>query len=147
MSISPLPTPPDLNDSVPDFNAKAFSFWGAMPAFQAEANALAEEVNANALEAEQSATEAEAARLLAETAQAAAQANANAAGASALATLWVSGTTYATGVRVISTLNGQLYRRRSTGAGTVDPRDDGTNWERAYVEPELVTCESFFFFN
>lgn len=72
-------------------------------------------------------------------------ANANAAAASAGATAWVSGTTYAVGVRVWSLLNQQLYVRSVAGAGTTDPRDDTTNWARVPIEPDMVTAESFFF--
>ena len=82
----------------------------------------------NATSAHESAEAAELAETGAEEARDAAQINAQAAAASAGATAWVSGTTYAVGDRRWSLLNGQVYRRRTAGAGTTDPRDDPTNW-------------------
>jgi hypothetical protein len=69
-------------------------------------------------------------------------------GASAIPALWVSGTTYSIGDEVASTLNFKRYKRKTNGAGTTDPKNDATNWERTYwyykgdycTEQELPTC-------
>ena len=42
---------------------------------------------------------------------------------------WVSGTAYAVGNVVFSPSSFQTYRRRSSGAGSIDPVSDMTNWE------------------
>lgn len=41
---------------------------------------------------------------------------------------WVSGSTYATGEKAWSLIDYFPYRRKTDGAGTTDPHDDGTNW-------------------
>ena len=41
---------------------------------------------------------------------------------------WVSGTTYAIGALVYSTVDRRTYRRLTAGAGTTDPSADATNW-------------------
>lgn len=137
MSISALPTPPGPTDDVATFNARAFALLGALPAFVTEANAQAVDVNADAAAADADAASALASKLAAEVAR-------DAAAASAGATLWVSGTTYALGVRVWSPVNQQVYRRTVAGAGTTDPSLDGTNWARVYAEPKLVSARNFF---
>lgn len=53
-------------------------------------------------------------------------------GGTAIPALWVSGTTYAIGNEVASPANYRRYTRKTNGAGTTDPRDDATNWERTY---------------
>ena len=53
-------------------------------------------------------------------------------GGTAIPALWVSGTTYAIGNEVASPANYRRYTRKTNGAGTTDPRDDPTNWERTY---------------
>lgn len=60
--------------------------------------------------------------------QTAAAASAAAAAATAGASIWISGTTYAIGDNRFSPINFQTYRRKTAGAGTVDPSIDATNW-------------------
>ena len=43
---------------------------------------------------------------------------------------WVSGTTYATGVRTIRAATHSIYERLTDGAGTTPPESDATNWVR-----------------
>lgn len=42
--------------------------------------------------------------------------------------VWVSGTNYAVGALHYSPADFQSYRRRTAGAGTIDPSLDTTNW-------------------
>lgn len=64
---------------------------------------------------------------------------AQAAAASVDATLWVSGTTYATGDIRKSPITYFAYRRLTNGAGTTDPSADATNWARAVAAaPALI---------
>jgi len=51
-------------------------------------------------------------------------------GGSSIPSLWVSGTTYSVGDEVASTDNFKRYIRKTNGAGTTDPKNDATNWER-----------------
>jgi hypothetical protein len=96
------------------FSARVDAFVTWLIAFVVQLPALAANVYANALEAFQSAGTATAAA-------AAAMATVN-------ATPWVSGTTYAKNLVVISQVNFQNYRRAIAGAGTTDPANDPTNW-------------------
>lgn len=137
MTISTLPTPPGPTDDVATFNARAFALLAALNTFVTEANGLGTAADADA-------TASQAAQVAAELAQALAEAAQAAAAASAGASLWVSGTSYAIADRVWSPVNGQVYRRLTTGAGTTDPSLDGTNWARVFAEPELVTAESLY---
>lgn len=127
-TIRPLPPAAQPTDPVATFNTKEFAHRAALPDFVADANALAAEVEGNAATAVAAAVAAGASSASAAEAMAAAQINAQAAADSAGATAWVSGATYAVGDRRWSLLNGQVYRRRTAGAGTTDPRDDPTNW-------------------
>jgi flagellar basal body rod protein FlgC len=108
MTITALPTPPSRSDPA-NFANRGDAFLGALPVFTTEANALATEVNANTLIA---------------------QASADIAVNAVNAISWVSGTTYAIGDVRYSTLNFQTYRRKTAGAGTTDPQNDNTNWEK-----------------
>ena len=137
MTIAALPTPPGPTDDVATFNARAFALLAALNTFVTEANALGAAADADAGAAQVAQAAAELAQALAEAAQAAAAASAGAA-------LWVSGTSYAIGDRVWSPVNGQVYHRLTTGAGTTDPSADGTNWARVYAAPELATAESLY---
>lgn len=65
---------------------------------------------------------------LAAASAATAQQSAAAAALSGNASLWVSGSNYADRVVVISPKTQRQYRRRSAGAGTLDPADDPSNW-------------------
>lgn len=166
MPISALPPAPLPTDDTATFNSKAFAFLGALEPFRVEVNSAGSDADADAAAAAASAAAASASASTAAssvaTAVATAQANsnasaaaaatsasdasaaANAAAASAGATAWVSGTTYALGVRVWSPITQQLFRRTVAGAGTTDPSNDGTNWSRVLIEPETFTAESFF---
>jgi hypothetical protein len=99
MPITALPTPPTTTD-LANFDSRADAFVAALPTFVTETNQLAVDVDA------------------------AADAAINAAGAVA----WVSGTTYAIGDVVFSTINYQTYRRITNGGGTTDPSADITNY-------------------
>lgn len=166
MTISALPPAPLATDDTATFNSKAFTFLGALEPFRVQANSTGADADADAAAAAASAaaasTSASTAASTVAAAVAAAQANsdasaaasassasaasasANAAAASAGGTLWVSGTTYALGVRVWSPTNQQLYRRTVAGVGTTDPISDVANWTRVLIEQETFTAESFF---
>lgn len=136
--IDPLGTPPSTTDPT-NFDTRADALFVQLPTFVTQTNNLALNVKANADEAASSASDAAGSAAAAAGSQAA-------AAASAGAVPWVSGTVYATGARVVSSLNGQVYRRTSAaGSGAVDPSQDFANYARVYAEPEMVTAESFFF--
>ena len=122
-SMTDIPAFPALSDrAAGTYNSKAFAFASHMAdKFNDEVGAVAWSARKNALEAESRASAAT---------SAAQQAVSAAADAVALvdANPWISGTTYAKNIAVISQLNFQTYRRRVAGAGTTDPRDDSTNW-------------------
>ncbi len=65
---------------------------------------------------------------------AAAASSANSAAANTNAVLWVSGTTYALGFLVYSPLNQLSYRRKTAGAGAIDPSLDLTNWGQVALD-------------
>jgi len=55
------------------------------------------------------------------------------------AVLWVSGATYALGIRVISTVNGLVYRKTTaTAGGAVDPSANTTDWTIQPVQAPTV---------
>lgn len=144
MPISPLPTPPGPTDDVATFNARAFALLGALPGFVTEANAVEAAVDADAVAAAASQLAAALSQAAAAASAATAAANANSAAASAGATAWVSGTTYAQGVRVWSPLNQRLYSRSAAGGGTTDPSADAANWAPVWPLPKLVSARSFY---
>ena len=53
--------------------------------------------------------------------------------------VWVSGTTYAIGDVRWSTINYQIYRRKTTGAGTTDPSLDTANWVKIDSVPAMAS--------
>lgn len=135
MAITTALTP--LDRTSPTFRQDLDNYFlTTLPAFASEANDLADEVNADAAAA--AASEAAAAghadtandhRLAAaDSAQDAAN-SAAAAAAVAGAGQWVSGTVYAAGQCAWSTLNFQTYRRKTAGAGMLDPSLDESNWQ------------------
>jgi hypothetical protein len=121
-TIDELPTAPDPATDTPAlFSQKAAAMVLAqkgmipqMNTFGAQANELAIDVTAKSA----------AAVAAAQTATSAAADATFLVGVNA----WISGTTYAKNVAVISQVNFQTYRRRVAGAGTVDPANDSTNW-------------------
>jgi len=122
--MTDIPPFPALSDrAAGSYNGMAFAFGTHMAEkFNDEIVAVAGSAVANATEA---AGHAEAASESAQSAETAAQAAAQAAGANP----WVSGTTYAKNVAVISQANFQAYRRMVAGAGTTDPANDtGAIW-------------------
>lgn len=143
--ITALPTPPS-RQSPGTFSDRADAFLGALPGFVTEANALAEEAETNAAAAESAVDDAAVQVGLATTqagnaagsAQAAA-ASASAAAAASNADKWVSDTYYNEGISVWSPSNYRPYRRKSAGAGTIDPRYDRDNWAAMIDESLLAT--------
>jgi hypothetical protein len=121
-TIDELPASPDPATDTPAlFSQKAAAMVLAqkgmipqMNTFGAQANELAIDVTAKSA----------AAVAAAQTATSAAADATFLVGVNA----WISGTTYAKNVAVISQVNFQTYRRRVAGAGTVDPANDSTNW-------------------
>lgn len=145
-AIDDLPTPPQPQDDKPTFNTRMFAWIIAIQAWTTAVNAVSAAMNALYTTIAGLVTTATTAATNASNSATASANSATASAASAGASLWVSGTTYTNGQRVVSTLNGQLYRRSgSTGAGTTDPRDDTANYARVFAEPEMVTAESYFF--
>jgi hypothetical protein len=121
MTISALPTIPSRNQDPATFVANADAFLAALPTFRTEANALAVTVDANTTLSTTNAN-------TSTTKAAEAAASAVAAISAANVAVWVSGTTYAQYICVISPANYLTYRRKVAGAGTTDPSADGTNW-------------------
>ena len=121
--MTDIPRFPALSDrAAGSYNGMAFAFGTHMAEkFNGELVAVAGSAVANAAEAAANATAAS------EAAQSA-QSAASDAGALVGVNPWVSGTTYAKNVAVISQVNFQTYRRRVAGAGTTDPANDSTNW-------------------
>lgn len=113
-TITPLPTPPARTQDAATFITNADNFMAALPVFATQASAVGTEVNNNAT--------------IAATAASSATSSALAAAQSAGVIAWVSGTTYAIGNSRYSPITYQSYRRKTDGAGTVDPSADGTNW-------------------
>lgn len=144
--VPDLPTAPSPTDDVPTFNSKMFAWIVAIADWTTAVNALSAAIDAIASVISGNASSASASESAAAASASSASSSANAAAASAGAVLWVSGTTYANGARVLSPANGQLYRRTAaSGSGTTDPSLDYSNYARVFAEPELVTAESFFF--
>jgi hypothetical protein len=131
MSITPLPSAPQVTDTPSQFNTKAFAWVQSLDTFTTQANAL--ETNVNAKESLVNINAASAA-----TSAATALANAQVATAATSAPVWVSGTTYALGATVFSPINGRIYRRIVAGAGTTDPASDSTNWAQIYGDDPIA---------
>jgi len=122
MAITALPA---LNRTASTFRDDVDTFFGTqLPAFSVETEAARIEINNNTTIATTQAQLATTQAQLATTQATAAAASALSAGA----TIWVSGTTYTAGVSKYSPLDGQVYRRMITGAGTTDPSQDAVNW-------------------
>ena len=108
---------PNQLDDQATFDAKMAGFIDNMPERARQENALVGELNDLAGGVTTNAAAAAAAAQSAEAAKIAAIAGAN-------APAWVSGTTYAKNVQVISQVNFQPYRHQVAGAGTVAPAND-----------------------
>ena len=112
--ISNLPSPPSRQDPA-NFADEADAFLGALPTFQGEVNAAGTYIDGKAAEVDADATTAESAK--------------NAAIAVADATAWVSGASYCSGDAVLSLIDYQTYRAKTTHSGvSTDPSSDSTNW-------------------
>ncbi len=127
-----LPVAPHTNEPLV-FSPRMDDFLGAMDPFRGQLIALGENTYDNAVDAYTSAVAAAA------SAAAAAGSATTAAGivAAAGAILWVSNTTYAINDNRVSTLDWQVYKRKTVGAGTTDPKNDPTNWERVLFGPGI----------
>ena len=138
--ITALPTPPSR--AVPStFSTLADAFLGALPTFTTEANALATEVNANKVATNNSEQAASASAGYAATQAVLAQTAATDAVLNANAVQWVSGTTYAMGDVVWSSVDMFLYRRKTAGAGTTQPPSDTTNWKVISYDAAAVAAD------
>lgn len=104
------------------FDAAAAKYMADLPVWGTEVNTLAADLSAKQALASGAATSATASA-------ASAEASATAAALGAGVTEWASGTTYARGVSAWSPVNFQTYRRKTIGAGTLDPSLDPANWQ------------------
>lgn len=137
MTITALPTPPTRQD--PDnFSTRADQFLSALPQFGEEANTLAASLNSIEANSAASAAAAKVSENKSKTSELNSLANAQNAAASNNAPKWVSGTTYTAGQIAWSPFNGRIYKRLITGAGTIDPSADATNWVLLSVVVEQV---------
>lgn len=136
MPITP-PIPIDAAPTVPSSSTPEAIFDAQYEAFNSwEKNQLQPGVNAIATNVFANATDAAAAALaasgyvatVAASAAAAAQ-SATSAASVAGAAAWLSGATYVQGDCVWSPTSFLTYRRRTNGAGTIDPASDQTNWQ------------------
>lgn len=130
MAITALPPAPDRATPA-TFAAKGDALLAALPIFVTEANALQVDVNAKQVSAVTQVT-------LATTQAINAAASATAAASSSAAVIWISGTTYAIGNVRFSPINFQNYRRKTAGAGTIDPSTDTTNWGILATIPTVI---------
>ena len=137
MTIAALPTPPNRQDPS-TFEDRADNFLGALPQFGDEANVLAASLNSIEANSAASATAAKLSENNSKTSELNSLANAQNAAASNNAPKWVSGTTYIAGQIAWSPVNGRIYKRLITGAGTIDPSADVTNWVLLSVVVEQV---------
>ena len=123
--ITTLPSPVPSASSPATFAADGDAFLAAWPLLVSQTNALSGVNYNNAVDAANSAS--------------IASQNAAIAFSAAGVTLWVSGTTYALGVAVISPTSLLVYRRKVAGAGTTDPVSDPTNWKVNSMATQWVT--------
>jgi hypothetical protein len=133
MPVTTIPTlPPAPSDRTDPlvYNTTANNWAAALPAWTDSLNDLGPEVEAigNGATASASTATTQAGIATTKAAEAAVSAEQSAASASATATLWVSGTNYTAGTLQYSPINGNTYRRWITGATTIDPSLDYTNY-------------------
>lgn len=120
-TIDALPAAPNPTMPTPVFKAAAFEHVAALEPMRVQQNAQAAAVNQLAGHAYSSAQAADESRADAEAAAASASSTAN-------VTKWVADNEYEEGDTVWSPINAVTYRRRSAGAGDVDPSIDSANW-------------------
>lgn len=137
MTITALPTPPNRQDPG-TFEDRADNFLGALPQFREEANTLAASLNSIEANSAASAAAAKVSENKSKTSELNSLANAQNAAASNNAPKWVSGTAYTAGQIAWSPVNGRIYKRLITGAGTTDPSADATKWVLLSVVVEQV---------
>lgn len=131
--ITALPTAPDpLSMTPPVFSAAAAASVLAQKAMVPELNTLTGQMNTVAGEVGTNAA-------AAATNATAAAASAASAAATAGVVLWVSGSTYASGVCVYSPINFNTYRRTSNspGSSTTDPSADAGRWVSLVSTPNI----------
>lgn len=136
LSINQIPTPVPSSTDPANFSARGDAVFGAFPNFITQTNAVASEAAANRDSAEASKTAAANSETNAATYAANATTSANNASSSSVAPLWVSGTTYAINDKRVSPITGQVYRRKTAGAGTTDPSLDSTNWYAVLLDAD-----------
>lgn len=142
MTIDALINLPARTQTESVFSNNADNIWPQLNTFGSQVNAAGVDIVARQADvtAKQSAAATSASTAttqanLATAASAAAQAAANTAGAVA----WVSGATYAVGDLAYSPINFANYRRKVSGAGTIDPSLDKTNWANAAANTGIET--------
>jgi hypothetical protein len=117
-TVSALPIPPSRSMDAATFVVAADAFLAALPTLTSQINVVANEVMSNADLASSSATDAE---------------------ASAEVTAWVSGRYYTGDEAAISQIDFQVYRRKTAGSGTYDPKRDAANWTLLNPIPAALT--------
>jgi hypothetical protein len=147
-SVLAAPFPTNADRTAGTFNAKAVDWANSENAMATRTREIAEAARLNALTANTAATEANASvgDAAAQVTLAATQVTlatdqatiAVGAVATSGALLWVSGATYAIGNLIYSPLNFQNYRRRTVGAGAVDPSLDTANWAAVAPAPSII---------
>lgn len=136
LSIDQIPIPvPSSTDPV-NFSARGDAVFGAFPDFITQTNAVASEAAVNKDLTEASKVAAANSETNAATYASNATTSANNASSSSTAPLWVSGTTYAINDKRVSPITGQVYRRKTSGAGTTDPSLDSTNWYAVLLDAD-----------
>ncbi|MBL8387015.1 MAG: hypothetical protein JNK17_02140 [Hydrogenophaga sp.] len=134
-TLIPLLSTPVADDlDTANFPARARANFLEVNPILSAINQMIVELNAESDSINSQSSGAAAARTAAEAAAAAAAVSASAAAATSTAANWVSGTTYAIGNVRRSLIDGMPYRRLTAGAGTIDPRDDATNWALDYLQ-------------
>lgn len=136
LSIDQIPIPVPSSTDPANFSARGDAVFGAFPDFIDQTNAVASEAAANRDSAEASKIAAANSETNAATYAVNATTSANNANSSSVASLWVSGTTYAINDKRVSPITGQVYRRKTDGAGTTDPSQDSTNWYAVLLDAD-----------
>ena len=119
MALTPPPTVATPSDSPTVFDAKMWAQLGWYSTNVTELSALQADVAAKQLQTSIDAAAASAAS---------SAAVASAAAAAMVAAVWVSGATYAIGDVCWSPVTYFSYRRKSAGAGVIDPSLDAGKW-------------------